>query len=179
VMLGYWGDRGKSSDAIDASGWLKTGDIAEIKEGRVHIQRRLNDVIVLSTGEKINPNDVETAVRADPLVDHVSVVGNGRPCLCMIASLNHEQWRLFAEASMFDPQSPNLIEVAASILQRFNGLLLSMPKHSIARALHLTLEPWSAKNGILTPTLKVKRAVIEQRYQEEIAALYEQLDRRI
>lgn len=69
LMLGYWGDRKTSSEAFDASGWLKTGDIGHMEDGRLYIDGRLNEVLVLSTGKKAHPTQIEDAILLDPLFE--------------------------------------------------------------------------------------------------------------
>lgn len=68
VMLGYWKDEELTRQALDAAGWLSTGDLAEIRDGRVFIRGRLNEMIVLSIGEKVNPNVIEADITYDRLL---------------------------------------------------------------------------------------------------------------
>jgi long-chain acyl-CoA synthetase len=177
VMLGYWRNPEATSRALDEEGWLRTGDIARLQEGRVYIEGRLAETIVLSTGEKINPAVVEDCVLRDRLFEQVCVIGSGRPCLSALIVLNETRWQSLAAALNVDPRSANASEVTRAVLQRINELLADMPKHGIVRAVHLMLEPCTIQNGLLTPTLKIKRKAIEHRFRGEIAALYEQLGR--
>jgi len=81
VMQGYWRNDQATRAAIDADGWLHTGDIAEIRDKRVYIRGRLKDIVVMSNGEKLPPQDVEFALLRDPVFEQVMVVGEGRPFL--------------------------------------------------------------------------------------------------
>ena len=96
MMLGYWHDADATREVLDQSGWLRTGDIAELKNGRVFIRGRMKDLIVLSTGENVATGDLEAAIVKDPLFDQVCIVGNARPCLVAIVVLDPEAWQFQA-----------------------------------------------------------------------------------
>ena len=91
VMLGYWNHEAATRDIIDAEGWLRTGDKVEISaQGHVTITGRIKEIIVLSNGEKVPPNDMENAIALDELVDQVLVIGEGRPYLSALVVPNPE-----------------------------------------------------------------------------------------
>nr|NIR61017.1 long-chain fatty acid--CoA ligase [Gammaproteobacteria bacterium] len=92
VMLGYWCNQGATSQTIDREGWLHTGDRARIENGRIYIIGRLKEIIVLSTGEKVPPADMEIAIAIDPLIDQILIIGEGRSYLTAIAVLNPDRW---------------------------------------------------------------------------------------
>ena len=81
VMQGYWRNPEATRAAIDAEGWLHTGDLAEIRDGRIYIRGRLKDILVMSNGEKLSPQDVEFALLRDPVFEQVMLVGEARPFL--------------------------------------------------------------------------------------------------
>ena len=85
VMLGYWRNAEATRAAIDADGWLHTGDLAEIRDGKIYIRGRAKDVIVMSNGEKLPPQDVELAILHDPVFEQVMLVGEGRPFPMLLA----------------------------------------------------------------------------------------------
>jgi len=153
-------------------GWLSTGDVAEIEGGRIFIRGRLRDMIVLSIGEKVNPNIVEAELTRDRMFKQAVVVGDRRPFLVAVIVLNAEAWRRFAADKGLDPERPNhpinKIEVLATIVP----LLAALPRYAQVRAVHLTVEPWTVEAGLSTPTLKVKRDAVQQKFAGEITALY-------
>jgi long-chain acyl-CoA synthetase len=173
VMKGYWQDEMATAAAIDADGWLRTGDVAEIRDGHVFIKGRLGERLALSTGEKVMAGAIEAAIRRDPLFDQACVIGEGRPCLAAVISLNPGRWTAAAAALGADAQTPNT--ASAAILHRIGRLLHDLPRHAQVRAVHLVLEPWTVQQGLLTPTLKIKRHAVEEKYAGEIAQLYEAL----
>ena len=172
-MMGYWKDDAETARALDATGWLSTGDVAEINEdGRIFIRGRLKDIIVLSIGEKINPSVVEAELTRDPLFEQAVVVGNRRPFLTAVIVLNAESWKLFAANKGLDPQQPNHAASKIELLARITSLLDTLPRYAQVRAVHLALEPWTIEAGLLTPTLKVKRDVVVPFFANEISDLY-------
>ena len=172
LMLGYWKDKAETIRALLEAGWLATGDIAEIKDDRVFIRGRLKEIIVLSIGEKIDPCLIEAEIARDALFQQIAVVGDGRPFLAALAVLDFEQWRLFADANKLDADQPNAPNVKKMILARWTEKLAALPRHAQIRAAHLSLQPWTVELGLLTPTQKVKRRALQQRFAQEIEALY-------
>ena len=85
VMLGYWRNPEATRAAIDVDGWLHTGDLAEIKDGRIYIRGRAKDILVMSNGEKLSPQDVEFALLHDAIFEQVMLVGEARPFLTLLA----------------------------------------------------------------------------------------------
>ncbi len=175
VMLGYWRRPEDTRAAIDRDGWLHTGDTAEIREGRVYIRGRRKDILVMSTGEKAAPGDLEAAIQLDPLFDQVIVVGEGRPYLAAIAVLNRTQWRRLAADHGLTPDDPAALSKPAVVnvaVARMAAVLTSFPSHAQIRAIRLLRDPWTIGDGLLTPTMKVKRAQVEARHAADIEALY-------
>jgi long-chain acyl-CoA synthetase len=174
IMMGYWKDDAATTRVFDESpGWLSTGDVAEITEdGRIFIRGRLAEIIVLSIGEKVNPNLVEGELTRDPLFKQAVVVGNRRPFLAAVIVLNAEAWELFAASKGLDPQQPNHAASKIELLARITLLLAALPRYAQVRAVHLASEPWTIEAGLLTPTLKVKRDVVVPLFAKEIDDLY-------
>src|SRR5207244_6872202 len=85
VMLGYWRNQEATQAAIDAQGWLHTGDVVEIRDAKIYIRGRIKDILVMSNGEKLPPQDVEFALLHDPIFEQVMLVGEGRPFLTLLA----------------------------------------------------------------------------------------------
>ena len=175
VMKGYWKRPEETAAAFTADGWLRTGDQAEIVKGRIRLMGRIKEIIVTSTGEKISPADLELALLADPLIEQIMVLGDHRPYISAIAVLNAETWALFAKAQGWDAHNPETLRqpvVVQTLLKRLQALSADFPSYAQPRALLLTLEPWSVENQLLTPTLKVKRQPIVERYVSEIESIY-------
>ncbi len=152
IMLGYWNNPDATRTAIDADGWLHTGDRARIENGRVYITGRLKDIIVLSNGEKVPPTDAEAAILRDSIFEQVMLVGEGRPKLGLlcVSRANDE----------------------VELCVRANAQLHDFPGY--ARICHLARVdgPWNVETGLLTPTLKLKRGELLHRYAADIERMY-------
>lgn len=174
VMLGYWENPEATRQIISEDGWLNSGDIARIDaNGHVYITGRLKEIIVMSNGEKIAPVDVETAVVRDPLFDQVMLVGEGKPFLSLVAVLNAEQWnKLCAEKGIPADVHAGDERAQAVVLERIGAQLKELPGYAEVRRAVLMLEPWTIDNGLLTPTMKVKRAKVMERFNPEIDRAY-------
>ncbi|HSG94570.1 MAG TPA: AMP-binding protein [Afifellaceae bacterium] len=176
VMGGYWNQPETTRDTIDTGGWLHTGDIAEIRDGRIFIRGRLKEILVTSTGENVAPSDLEVALVVDPLIAQVMVVGDGRPFLAALIVLQPDLWRRFAEKLGVDPDDPATLAsptTTNAMLERIAGLLRQFPGYAQIRAVHLVLEEWSVEDGLITATMKIKRDAVADRFAAEIERLYE------
>ena len=175
VMLGYWNQPEQTRQAFDDQGWLRTGDVVEISHGMLYIRGRLKEILVTSTGKKIAPMDLEMAISADPLVRQAMVVGEGMPFIAALLVLHRGAWQELAADLGLDPGDPASLEAEPArqaLLERLDRRLHRFPRHARIRAVALLLEPWTLENGLLTPTLKLRRQQIEQRYRDAIAHLY-------
>lgn len=177
VMRGYWNNPEATQATIDDKGWLHTGDKARIDaRGHLYITGRIKDIIVLNNGEKVPPADMEAAILLDPLFEQVLIVGEGQPCLAAVATLNAEHWADFATAQGLDPNTPNDPKAIKMLLQRVGAQLQGFPGYAQVRRLHATTDVWGVDEGLLTPTLKMKRAPIAAKYQDAISAIYATLN---
>jgi long-chain acyl-CoA synthetase len=176
AMLGYWNDPEATATVIDAQGWLHTGDQARIDErGRIHITGRIKDVLVLSNGEKVPPGDMEGNITLDELFDQAMVIGEGHPFLSAILVLSPEAWPAFAREQGVDAGDSASLEdprVSSAVLARVSAQLKDFPSHAKVRRVILELEPWSVENGLLTPTLKVRRRRVMDHYAVQVERIY-------
>ncbi len=177
VMLGYWNNEEATRATIDADGWLHSGDKARMDEtGHLYITGRIKEIIVLGNGEKVPPADMEMAITLDPLFDQVIVFGEGRPHLAAVVVLNPEEWNALARELDVDPDSEEDLSsrfVEKTLRSRISRQLREFTGFAQVRRLIPVLEPWTVEDGMLTPTLKMKRARILDRYGDRIEALYE------
>jgi long-chain acyl-CoA synthetase len=176
VMRGYWKDEAATRAVIDAEGWLHTGDQAGVDAaGHYTIVGRIKDIIVLNNGEKVSPTDMEAAILLDPLFEQVMVVGEGRPYLGALAVLNEAHWQAFAASLGVDPGQAAALRdarVTKALILRMARHLRHFPGYAQIRRVHLELEPWTVDDGLLTPTLKLKRNQMLDRYRAAVDAMY-------
>ncbi len=177
IMLGYWNNEEATRSMIQPDGWLNSGDTGRIGEqGHVFITGRLKEIIVLSNGEKVPPNDMEAAIARDPLFEQVMVLGEGKSYLTVMAVLNTEHCQKLASSSgqntgaldelLREPRTEELI------LQRIAAQIAEFPGYAQVRRVTVTLEPWTVENGLLTPTMKLKRAKVMERFTAAIEQMY-------
>ncbi len=176
VMRGYWQNEEATRALIDAEGWAHTGDKASIDaDGFYTIVGRIKDIIVLNNGEKVPPTDIESAILLDPLFEQVMIVGEGRPYLAALTVLNEEHWQTFAASLSVDPEHPMSLrdpKVVKALIRRVADHLKHFPGYAQIRRLHPELAPWTVDDGLLTPTLKVKRNEVLDRYRTAVEAMY-------
>jgi long-chain acyl-CoA synthetase len=175
VMLGYWNNHAATAQMIDSDGWLHSGDQARISDGHIYITGRIKDILILSNGEKVPPADMEMTIALDPLVEQVLVVGEGRSFLSALAVLSADLWPGLALEHGLDPEREQSLDdprLHKDMLKRMREALRGFPGYAKIRRVSLTLEPWSVDNGLLTPTLKVKRADVLRRYATQVEQMY-------
>jgi len=177
MMLGYWNNHAATVAMIDSEGWLHTGDQARIDEdNHIYIIGRIKDILVLSNGEKIPPADMEMAIDLDPLIEQVMVVGEGKPYLGALVVLNADLWPGLAEEFGLDPGQPESLrspQLQQLMNRRIKAALRDFPGYAKIRRVALLLEPWTVDNGLLTPTLKVKRQKVLEHCEAEVRAMYD------
>jgi long-chain acyl-CoA synthetase len=177
VMLGYWNNPEATRAVLDADGWFNTGDIANISAtGHISITGRVKEIIVLSNGEKLPPADIELAITRDHLFDQVMVLGEGRSYIIAVAVVNPEVWKQFAAELGVHPDMPESLKdtrVEQQALKRIAAQLKEFPGYARINRVLLQSEPWTVENGIMTPTLKVKRNRVAGHFENEIKHLYE------
>ncbi|HEX7028497.1 MAG TPA: long-chain fatty acid--CoA ligase, partial [Gammaproteobacteria bacterium] len=176
VMLGYWENPEATKAAFTEDGWLRTGDMAKMdRDGFLYITGRLKDIIVLSNGEKAPPVDMENAITLDPLFEQAMVLGEGRPYLAAVVVINPQSWRELAAGLHADPESETelqRLDIKSKLLERLADNLKQFPGYAQIRLVHFVLKPWTVEEGLLTPTLKIKRNKILEKYSAEIEDLY-------
>jgi len=176
VMLGYWKNEEATKQAISSDGWLNSGDVARIdQQGHIFITGRHKEIIVLSTGEKIPPADMEAAILQESLFDQVMIVGEGRSFLSVLAVLNaHAKEKFFTKYGLDQTLNQNgqKSHVEEVLLDKVTRQTNAFPGYARIRRIAVIDEPWTVDNGFLTPTLKLKRNKVLEKYREVIEQLY-------
>jgi long-chain acyl-CoA synthetase len=176
VMLGYWNNPEATKKMIDEDGWVHTGDKADIKDGRIYITGRIKEIIVMSNGEKVPPTNIETVIEQDPLIEQAIVVGEGKPYLAALLVLNTEGEKRLAADLNLSTDSPSFLQsdrLQEYIIERISELMRAFPGYAIIRRVALLHDPWTVENGLMTPTLKLRRQSILKYYHERVITLYE------
>lgn len=177
MMKGYWNLPKETAETFNEDGWLRTGDQVDLSDGgRVKIKGRIKEIIVTSTGEKICPVDVEFAIQEDHLFEQVMVVGEGRPYITALVVVNDMLFRLLCEEVGITPDSPALNrcrDLRAKIVKRVRQAAKHFPQYGVPRNVYILRKHWTVEDGLLTPTMKLRRRQIAERFANEIEELYE------
>ena len=176
LMNGYWNRPADTKAVFTEDGWLRTGDQADIfSDGHIRIKGRIKEIIVTSTGEKVPPADLEQALESDHLVSQAMVVGENRPYIAALVVLNAQEWKKLAAELKLDADDPLSLDTRAArqaVLRRVKAAAAGFPNYAVPRQVRLFLEPWSIENGLMTPTLKLKRGPMRIRFADAIESLY-------
>lgn len=167
VMLGYWNNRHATADVIDPEGWFHTGDKVRIENDHIFITGRLKEIIVMANGEKVPPADMEMCITMDSLFEQVLIIGEGKPYLSALVVLNEE----IAKEEGLDPRQLTA-QQEETLLKRINEQLDNFPGYAKIVRISVLKEPWSIENGMVTPTMKLKRKAIFAQYAAELETLY-------
>ena len=173
VMQGYWQDPVSTAAAIDAEGWLHTGDIGVIEaDGCLRITDRKKDIIVNSGGDNVSPQRIETLLTLQPGIAQAMVHGDRRPHL--VALIVPEPDRV-AHALGSRPggvviEHPSLKAEIAMAVEQVNARLAPVER---IRRFAVLAEPFSVENGLLTPTMKIRRHLIRESHAEILDGMYE------
>lgn len=176
VFSGYLNDP-KATDAVLKDGWLATGDLGALDEdGYLTITGRKKEILVTSGGKSVSPIGLEERVRAHPLVAQCIVVGNDRPYIAALVTVDHEaveHWLAMRNRPPMKPvdlvRDPDLeMEIRRAVVAA--NTLVSQAES--IRTFRILAHPFSEEHGLLTPSLKLKRKAIETAYATEVDALY-------
>lgn len=173
VMLGYWGNDKASKEVLTEDGWLHTGDQASIDEqGFIRIIGRLKDILVLANGEKLPPADMEAAISKDKLFEQVMVIGEGKSFLSALLVLNSDEWQKLQQKKGFTSADLTSEKMQAFLIDIVARRIEEFPGYAKIRKVVALENEWTVDDGLITPTLKVKRPKVLEHFSKEIAGMY-------
>jgi long-chain acyl-CoA synthetase len=162
VFLGYLHNDEATAGALGDDGWLKTGDVGHIDDdGFLFITDRKKDIIITAGGENVTPSLIETALQTNALIATVVVVGDQRPYLTALVSIDPE-----AAEGMSDDEIRAAVQGAVDDVNADSARVRQLKKFVVLD------DPLSIEHGELTPTLKVKRKVVREHFADEIEGMY-------
>ncbi|MCB5178921.1 AMP-dependent synthetase/ligase [Streptomyces antimicrobicus] len=175
VFPGYHNNPEATAEVLDADGWLHTGDLGALDEdGYLRITGRKKEIVITSAGKNLSPTEVEFAIQRSRYVSRAVMIGDRRPHPVALITLDAEEiaaWaaregRTLGEAPYAHPA------VRALVAQAVEAANATVSRPARIRAFHILPEDLSIAEGTLTPTLKVRRRAVAERYAREIEALY-------
>ena len=178
VMLGYYKDPEYTAQVIDKDGWFHTGDIGALVGGRyLKITDRKKDIFKLSAGKYVAPQLIENMLRGSEYIEQVMVIGENEKCAAAIISPNFNTlhyWALKYKLHYRDNNEliamPEVHTKMQKVLDEYNKTLAP---HEQIKRFRLVTDEWTAANGLLSPTLKLRRAPLMAKYRDLIADIYD------
>lgn len=172
IMQGYWQKPEATSAAIDAEGWFHTGDVGVMEGASLKITDRKKDLFKLSNGKYIAPQPLENLLKAGDSIQEAVVFGDGQD---MVTALLIPDWNKIKEELGLNGEAPDGLvkdaRVRARVKADVDAVNKTLPPHEVVKRFAILPEPFSADRGELTPTMKVKRRVVQERYQEQLAEM--------
>jgi long-chain acyl-CoA synthetase len=175
VFAGYYKDPDATAEALDDEGWLHTGDVGELDDGFLRITDRKKDIIVTAGGKNVAPQNVENELKASKYVSQVVAIGDRRPYLVALLTLDPAEVGTWAAARGLQlapadyPSSPEVRALVQGLVDDVNARRASYEQ--IKRFVVLPRD-FSQEEGEVTPTLKLRRRQIQEHFAPDIEALY-------
>jgi long-chain acyl-CoA synthetase len=177
VMKGYYNKPDATAEAIDSAGWFHTGDIGELRDGFLAITDRKKDIIVTAGGKNIAPQPIENKIKTNKYVSQAVMIGDKRKFPVMLVVPNWEsleKWAKLHNILWTDrAQLLAMPTIRAKMEKEVMGEVEGLPRYEMPKKVALLEHDFSIERGELTPTLKVKRRVIDKTYKSAIDSLYE------
>ncbi|WP_226040112.1 long-chain fatty acid--CoA ligase [Natrinema sp. DC36] len=179
VTQGYWDKPGATQGAFTEEGWFRTGDIIHLRpDGYLEFRDRIKQIIVLSTGKNVAPGPLEDAFAASEVVEQAMVVGDGEKFIGALLVPNTAHVREWAEKEGIDlPDDPDAMcddeRVRDHIQQEVDRVNQNFEKHETIKRFELVPQEFTEENDMLTPTMKKKRRVILERFEDRANRIYE------
>jgi len=178
VFMGYLNLPEKTAETIDADGWLHTGDVGTVdQDGYFRITDRMKDIIITAGGKNITPSELENELKFSPYITDAVVIGDAKPYLTVIIMIDQENVEKFAQdhdVPFSNYQSltraPQVLELIQAEVDRVNAKFARVEQ---IKKFFLLETQLSAEDEELTPTMKLKRKLVQTKYAERIEAMYQ------
>jgi len=176
VFQGYLNNP-KATDESLHDGWLATGDLGSLDEdGYLTITGRKKEILVTSGGKSVSPGVLEERVRDHPLISQCIVVGNDRPYIAALVTLDQEAVEHWLQMRNKPPMAPAQLvrdpDLETEVRRAVVAANTLVSQAESIRTFRILAQPFTEEHGLLTPSLKLKRKAIEKAYEREVEALY-------
>ncbi len=176
VFRGYWDDPEATAAVLQDDGWFHTGDVGEIDdEGFVKVTGRKKEILVTAGGKNVAPAPLEDRLRGHPLVSQALVVGDGQPFIGALVTIDTETFPQWAEEHGKSGDVADLVDdpdLVAAIQSAVDDANAAVSKAESIRRFRIMPGDWTEDGGHLTPSLKLKRALVLRECRDEVADLY-------
>jgi long-chain acyl-CoA synthetase len=176
VTNGYYKEPELTAETFDEDGWLHSGDVAEIDEkGFIKIVDRKKEILITAGGKNIAPSNVENLIKQHPLVGQACLIADKRPFTTALIALDPDDAGAWAKKHD-KPSDLASLSQDADVIADIEAYVKEMNQrlHNQEQVKKFTVLPaeWTVDSGEVTPTLKMKRKVVNQKYEDEIEAMY-------
>jgi long-chain acyl-CoA synthetase len=177
IFQGYWNKEKETAEAFTPDGWFKTGDIGNIdKDGYLSITDRKKELLKTSGGKFIAPQPIENKLKANVLVSQAALVGDKHKFACVLISPNFAALEGWANGQGIATSDHAALVKDAKVVKAYQEIVdkvnMGLANYESMKRVSVVPEEWSVEDGTLTPSMKLKRRVVEQRYAKEIGAFY-------
>jgi len=177
IMKGYYKLEAETKEAIDENGWLHTGDIGKIDvEGYISITDRKKEIIVLSGGKNVSPAYVEGKLVGDKFISQACVIGDRRKHLAALIVPDYENLVDFLKENNLDVKNSEALaksrELKAFIQTRIREINKQLSDVEAVASFTIVPQPFAQENGELTPSLKIRRKIVQAHFQQQIDSMY-------
>lgn len=163
VFSGYWNNPTATQECLDDQGWFATGDLGDIDDdGFVRILGRRKEILITAGGKVVAPSVLEDRIRAHPYVSQCLVVGDGKPFVAALVTIDRSAW----SGKLTDP------ELLAAVQAAVDSANAVVSQAEAVRKFVILDEDWTQDNGYLTPSLKVKRSTVLSDFHDTVEALF-------
>jgi long-chain acyl-CoA synthetase len=177
IMAGYYGKNELTKEVIDRDGWLHTGDIGHLDDDNyLYITDRKKNILVTAGGKNVAPAPIEHALKRSKFIEDVCLVGDQRKFISAIIVPNFENLKIWADKQNITFSSETEVIENEKIIEMFSEEIESLQsdfaRYEKIKKFILLTQPLTVENGELTPSLKIKRNVVEKRFKEQIDQVY-------
>jgi long-chain acyl-CoA synthetase len=177
IFVGYWEKEKETAEAFTADGWFKTGDIGNVDEdGFLSITDRKKELLKTSGGKMIAPQPIENRLKANTLVAQAAMVGDKHKFACVLISPNFAALEGWAKGQGVATNDRTALVKDAKVVKAYQEIVdkvnLGLAHFESMKRVSIVPDEWSVEDGTLTPSMKLKRRVVEKKYEKEIGAFY-------
>ena len=176
VFAGYWKNEEATKKEFTPDGWFKTGDIAKLEDGFLSITDRKKDLMKTSGGKYIAPQPLESRLKVNALVGQAALIGDQKKFVSVIISPNFDALESWAKQNGVGTGNRAKLVEDAKVQQVYKGIVgkanQGLAHHEAIKKIAVVAEEWTVESGELTPSMKLKRRVINEKYKDKIDALY-------
>jgi len=176
VFAGYWQKPDATKSEFTADGWFKTGDIGKIEDGFLSITDRKKELLKTSGGKYIAPQPIEGKLKADALVSNAAVIGDTRKFASVLISPNFQALERWAAQNGVPTKNHKELVKDPKVKAHYDSIVkavnVGLEQHETLKKVGVVDEEWTIDAGELTPTMKLKRRVIVEKYKKTIEGFY-------